>query len=181
MDLAEQIRRAWMKFRGKDPDFIAIVLLLREFRLPTEDVLKAAAGRAWGIDWANPGPKTSVVVGKKSRIVAVRGHALNVVGAPRPYINEPKEFAELQPDPRVREVVVEHRAWMSVDYLVGSKNRRTMTERYCVAAKLVAELIDENCIGLCVPEEDVIAPAPASLADRLRGLRSVKELKGISI
>ena len=165
-----------MRARGKDPDFVAIVILLRKLSHPvTEERLKGAAGRAWNVDWNDPSQKAHVIAKKNVTFVTIEGHMLNVVSAARPYIKQREEIARDEPNPSVRETILNHNGWLSVDYVAGSKPKAsTMVERYRWVAKLAAELVDEECLGICIPEEEVIVPASAELRNSLREFGTVR-------
>jgi hypothetical protein len=84
---------------------------------------------------------------------------------PRPYIDNPRDNVKWLRQTSQQRAWTEHLACVGVDYL----NPKTDLELgYCVLAKLVAELIDENCTAIYVPRESALAPNDELLYSQLQ-------------
>jgi hypothetical protein len=70
-----------------------------------------------------------------------------------PYPDDPEEIAkELElAQENLRDAWRQHHAWTSIDCMNMSDD---VELEYCVVAKLAAELLDDNCIGIYVPQEN---------------------------
>jgi len=176
MRLAQRVRRLLMKLKGKDPDFISVVLFLREPRVPSQEVLEQALERAWPTEAQQKDSGKFVVMNGPLILVKAQGNLFTIASGSRPYIQDPEVFAKRIKDLRVREAVLQHKAWISVDNLAGSRPiEADMDGQYAQAAKLAAELVNEDCLGICLPGEDVIVASSLSVMVGLRNFRSVRE------
>jgi hypothetical protein len=64
-----------------------------------------------------------------------------------------------------RQAWAEHTAWTAVDYV---KSGIDVELEYAVLAKLCAEMLDTNCVGLYMPREGSFIPNDGSLLEELR-------------
>lgn len=100
-------------------------------------------------------------------------HLLNFFHYAKPYIDNPRENVDWLPQAIQRQAWAEHRACVGVDYL----NRESDVElAYCVLAKLVLEMISENCTGVYIPRDNALAPNDGSLYMELKKMASSREL-----
>jgi hypothetical protein len=135
-----------------------LVLLLREYHFFTQAELTRAAQSAWQRDFSGgEGSRHFVVQEKFATLIKAGPHALQVLHAPQPYLGELTEvdLRTFLPEPERREAWRSHRAWASVDYLAIARDTNT---KYAVLAELVAEMVDENCTGIWVPEMSAFIP-----------------------
>jgi hypothetical protein len=99
-------------------------------------------------------------------------HVLNFFHYSKPYVDEPQANAAWLPRTSQQKAWAVHRACVGVDYL----NPGTDLELgYCVLAQLVAELIDENCAAVYVPQESSLIPNDESLYLELHKMASVRD------
>lgn len=176
MSLGQNIGRLLKKLKGKDPDFVSVVLLLRKPVALTQQILEQAVERAWPNEQGR-----FVVMSPLAILVKAQGHALQVVSQTRPYIEDAAEIAKQFEDRKTKEGIVLHKAWLAVDYLLGSRPKETRIDRqYAQAAKLACELVTEDCIGICLPGEELIRGSFPNLQESLRNFRSVKEFAKLS-
>jgi uncharacterized protein YegJ (DUF2314 family) len=171
--LWNQIRRLF----GRGHQFISIVVLLKVPRKLDELELRGAVERAWNVTLGDDSePNNFVVMNGPVRLVQVKGHFFNVLSAARPYIEKREAFASKLRDLRVKAAVLEHSAWMSVDYHGSGASRLSKDDKYAATAKLVAELLDDDCLGICLPDEDVVIGNNIELKQVLREFKTVKDL-----
>jgi hypothetical protein len=176
MRLAQRVRRLLMKLKGKDPDFISVVLFLREPRVPSQGVLEQVLERAWPTEAQQKDSDKFVVMNGPLILVKAQGNLFTIASGSRPYIQDPEVFAKRIKDLRVREAVLQHKAWISVGNLAGSRPiEADMDRQYAQAAKLAAELVNEDCLGICLPGEEVIVASSLGVMEGLRNFRSVRE------
>ena len=180
MGFVQRIRRLMLKLRGRDPDFIAVVLFLRNPISVTKELLEQAVNRAWPTNPEEKKENKFVVMKPPIIFVKSNGHLFNIVGQSSPYIQAPEEFARHFADLRVKGAILDHKAWLSVDYIVSSKPVEPNIDRqYAQAAKLAAELVNEDCLGVCLPGENVTVASSPDLADGLRNFQSVKKFSEV--
>jgi len=176
MKLAQRIRRMLMKLKGKDPDFISVVLLLRKPLAISQNALEEAVRRAWSPKPATDEQDNFVVMNPPVVLVKAQGSLFNICAVPQPYINSVQEFASGIKDLRIKDAVLQHKAWISVDYVPGQRPVETDTDsQYAQAAKLAAELVNEDCLGICLPGEEVIVASSLSVVEGLRNFRTARE------
>jgi hypothetical protein len=135
-----------------------LVLLLREYHFFTQAELVRAAQSAWQRDFSGgEGSRHFVVQQKPVTLIKAGPHAMQVLHAPQPYLGELTEvdLRTFLPEPDRRDAWRSHRAWASVDYLAKASDTDT---KYAVLAELPAEMIDENCTGIWVPEMSAFIP-----------------------
>jgi hypothetical protein len=96
-------------------------------------------------------------------------HLLNFLSTPRPYVVHAGENVEWLPQLSQRQAWVEHSAWCAVDYM---NDNADLELAYCVLAKLVAEMVDENCTGVYIPRERALIPNGESLYRQLQEMAS---------
>ncbi len=165
--------------RAKDDrPLISLVLLLRESRNMDAHSLSQRLGIAWGVPVetakekdvskeANVANKTYVVGDSPIFMIGHAGGFYLVNNFDRPYFEEPDKAAEDCPDQRLKKVIREHRAWLSVDLLrVGKLPDRTTAYRQI--SHLVAELAGDDCLAVFCPESGHLNMFDLSLVDELR-------------
>ncbi len=164
----------WMQPSGHDNTSIAsMVLLLRQPHLFSEEELRRAAERAWGISFAG-GEESKHFVLQSGHVILLKAgpHLLSLLNVPKPYLNDPSKIAKRWPKPSQQQAWGEHVAFAAVDY----SGRSTDVElEYCVLAKLVAEMVDANCIGVYVPGEHSFIPSNEQLYSELQKIAASRD------
>jgi hypothetical protein len=165
------VPRRWQKVG--EGETLSMVLLLREPHFFRADELRAAAERAWGRSFAGgDGSMHSVAQSGPVTFLKAGPHLLNLFHYPKPYIDDPGENAEWLPQGIQKRAWVEHRACVGVDYM----NRQSDVELgYCVLAKLVAEILNENCTAVYFPRDNVLSPNHGSLYAELQKMAASRE------
>ena len=173
----------WKKLRqlfrstGKDHDFISIVILLPQARDLPEDVLRAAAERAWKCKFEGTEENPNFIMQKiRHSIVWAEGHFMTVANSANPYRDNTVKQAEKMRDLRWRKAWLEQRAFTSIDYIQGVPSAISLQDKYAVLAKLAAELLTDEYTGICLPGENEIIPAHADLANQLRNFSTLEKL-----
>lgn len=165
--------------RAKDDrPLISLVLLLKESRTMDVHSLAQRLSIAWGVsvetakdkdvsEDENVADKTYIVGSTPIFMIGHQGGFYLVNNFDRPYFDEPDKAAEDCPELRLRKVIREHRAWLSVDLLrVGNLPDRTTAYRQI--AHLVAELAGDDCLAVYCPESGHLNLFDNSLIDELR-------------
>jgi hypothetical protein len=161
----------WRRVGNDEP--LSMVLLLRKPHVFGKEELRLAAERAWHVSFAG-GKDSMHAVAHSDRATLLKAgpHLLSFFNYPGPYIDNPGDNIKWLPQISQQRAWVEHLACVGVDYL----NPRTDVELgYCVLAKLVAELIDENCTAVYVPRESSLAPNDESLYWQLQEMASSRD------
>jgi hypothetical protein len=148
-----------------------MVLLLRKPHLFGAEELRLAAERAWHRSFAGEekGSMHCVVQSGTVTLMKAGPHLLNFFYYPESYIENPRANVDWLPHPSQRQAWANHSACVGVDYL----NHGVSVELgYCVLAKLVAEIIDENSTGIYIPRQRSLIPNDESLYLELQKLAS---------
>jgi len=77
-----------------------------------------------------------------------------------------------------RRAWIEHAAWAAVDYMNHDVD---VDLAYCVLAKLVSEMLDENCTGVYMPRERSMVPNDESLYSELQRIASSRERASVRL
>jgi len=166
-----------LKAPDKDGDLpVSMVLLLRESRFPTLDQLRLAGEKAFGTPFTgDKGSRHYVVQVALLTIMKAGSHTLSFLNQTRPYGDDPQEFERAWPRVSQREAWAKHSAWTAVDYVKGGVDLRL---EYAVLAKLCAEMLDANCVGVYVPGEQGFFPNDGSLREELQRRTASRLLGG---
>lgn len=152
-----------------------MVLLLRRPHFFRDAELRTAAEKAWGVSFSGgKGSMHCVVQVGTTTLMKAGPHALSFFHNSKPYRDNPKENLSWLPQASQRKAWAEHAAIVGVDYL----NRATDAElAYCVLAKLVAEMLDENCSGIYLPRENSLIPHDESLYGELQKIANARNTR----
>lgn len=108
-------------------------------------------------------------------MMRIAGYCFHVIVAAQRYGSETEKFAESIKDLRLKRIVLENTAWFSADFLAGGPKGISLERKHVACARVVAELLGPECMGIYLPAKMRIYPAQAGLADKLRRLKSLKE------
>lgn len=147
----------WRQRKRRQPRFISFVALLSEPVTFDPAVLAAVAGKAWDADLgdgSSEGRDGMVVSVEGLTTIVHRGQMCLLHSFPRPYVDEVDEVAETIVDLRLRELFRQHQAWFSCDALGvdGRTPLEEVREWYRRLGRLFADLIDERCLMIFLPE-----------------------------
>src|ERR1051326_2784139 len=143
---------------SRPEDLVSIVLLLTKPETFLEWELEAAAERAWGVPF--PSERHFATTHGPIAFVPIGLHTLMITSVARPYFDD-KSARKIQP------ALPEHQAFVTVDSMDPKGDQ---APRYAVIAKLVPELMNENCIGAYSPVLEGFVPNNASLHSALKNL-----------
>jgi hypothetical protein len=176
MDAKGTIRRfiplRWQRASKNEP--LSMVLLLRRPHVFSGDELRLAAERAWRVSFTSNKDSSKHFVSPSGSVTFLKAgpHLLNLFFYSKPYVENPQDNITWLKKENQRRAWAEHSACVGVDYL----NPETDAELgYCVLAKLVAELLDENCTSIYVPRERSLIPNNAGLYGELQNMASSRE------
>jgi uncharacterized protein YegJ (DUF2314 family) len=152
----------WLMRRRRQPRLISFVALVREPVRFDPAVLAKLAGKAWKADLgdgSSEGADGFVVGVEVMNTIMYDGRMFLINSLPQPYAEDEKA-TEAIPDLRIRSLFREHRAWFSCDAL--GIDRRSSEEEilrcYQRLGKLFAELLDENCLLIYLPDSGLVYP-----------------------
>lgn len=170
--------KALLGFKPAEPPFISVVLQFHKPILLPDDVLHAAIVRAWGRDVRKD---LNEHVVNKPPVCFVKFEEMLLLLSnvrkpycPAEYLEEAlKEFSEL----RQKKVVREHKAFLAID-LQDPKAPRKSTKNDCYRrmCRLAAEFVDDNCMGVYLPETGHLRPYDAKIKNALRSDRPLEEI-----
>jgi len=98
---------------------------------------------------------------------------VHFVNSASPFSKDLPGFAASLLSEEGREAVLDHRAWLSLNYMKSKKAIPTIAEQYSLLGKLAAELLDEDCTGVYFMYQGRAAPFAPDLAGRLRNISSI--------
>jgi uncharacterized protein YegJ (DUF2314 family) len=158
------LRRARRKRKG-DPPASIVVFLQRPKPLNVQilaQVLSEVTGRnvrAIALD-DNPNdnnrPAGDMVAGASPHFIAyASGTAFAIHNLSSPYVEDQAHASESIPELRLRKAIREHTAWLSMDIVHA---QAATPEAYRVAARVLAKLIDADCLALYHPPSNRFAP-----------------------
>lgn len=161
----------WRRKRGSR--LISFVGLLREPVRWDTAVLARVASRAWHADLGDgsrEGEDGFVASSDISHFAMCRGRLVMINCFPSPYCQNVQEVAEGISDLRTRSLFSQHTAWFSCDAMHLSRRLRSADklEWYRLLGHLFAELLDENCLLLHVPETGLTLPINEDTEHALR-------------
>jgi len=170
-----------------DPEelMISLVALLPELPYFDAAILARLAGDAWqtSVGTEDDESETSFVVGESPHFLAMYEDfffAIHYVDVP--YFDSPEEIADYAPESRIRRVILGHQAWISIDLLqTGDEEQQEIQKReaYCLIGKLLAELIDDNCLAIFCPEAGSIYAYHPSFQEKLTGSDPFGQLQDV--
>jgi uncharacterized protein YegJ (DUF2314 family) len=133
----------------QDRAAISLVLLLSEPRFLDAKLLARLVEKAWRPD--------AITVDGKSPLLTIHadGRTFIIQNIDTPYFDQPLKVAAEMRELRLRKVVAEHRAWLSVEY-VESKQPENPKRMYQLIGRLIAELCDSDCLAVLEPATGAI-------------------------
>ncbi|HEV8378341.1 MAG TPA: DUF2314 domain-containing protein [Tepidisphaeraceae bacterium] len=133
----------------QDRAAISLVLLLSEPRFLDAKLLARLVEKAWRPD--------AITVDGKSPLLTIHadGRTFIIQNIDTPYFDQPLKVAAEMRELRLRKVVAEHRAWLSVEY-VESKQPENPKRLYQLIGRLIAELCDSDCLAVLEPATGAI-------------------------
>src|SRR5262245_20810314 len=171
----------WLRRRRK-PRLISIVALVHESVSFDPAVLARVAGKAWGGDLGDgesAGADGFVAGSGTPTMIMHDGRMFMINSLPRPYTDDVEKACEGINDLRVRELFRQHQAWFSCDAMGcdGTTPEAEILEWHRQIGKLFAELIDDNCLLLFLPDSGLTIPITEDTESALRSDDPVEALR----
>src|SRR5262249_51733928 len=153
----------WRIRRRRRHRLISFVALLRETVEFDPAVLARVAGKAWDADLGDgtsEGADGFVAAGGIANMIMHDGRMFLLNSFPRAHVDDPQKVAEGIADKRIRGLFAEHKAWFSCDAMgIDGSTPEEEVGQWCRRlGKLFAELLDENCLLILVPDTDRAYP-----------------------
>jgi uncharacterized protein YegJ (DUF2314 family) len=173
----------WWRLRRRNRHrLISLVALTRE---PVEfdpAVLARLAGKAWKADLGDgdsEGPDGFVAAAGVVNTI-VHGDRMFLINClPGPYVDDPDAAAGGITDLRIAALFREHTAWFSCDALGvdRSTSEKEVRDWYRRLGRLMAELLDENCLLIYLPDSELAYPINEDTEAALRSQDPVGSLQ----
>ena len=161
----------WRRVGKRKP--ISMVLLLRKPHVFSQEEVRLAAERAWGLSFSDAEGSTRAVTRSGETIFLRAGpYVFSFCDQPKPYVDNPKEDLSWLPMASQQRAWSEHTACAWVNYV---KPDTDVELAQCVLAKLVVQLLDGNCTGVLSPSESGLIPAEESLYEDLHRMASYRD------
>ncbi len=154
-----------------EDDLVSLVAFLPEPLFLDNTVLAHLAGRCWDVHMGTEEDESveSFVVGESPHfLVKYEDCFFTVHNVDVPYFEEPAEIAEHMNELRIRHAIEDHQAWVSVDLIRGDESATDEQAAYRLIARLLLELIDDDCMAICCPGTGQIYPYHESLQRELQ-------------
>lgn len=166
-----------------DDSPFSLVALLREHGYLDDEAVARAAMKAWGVPMTageSAGDATENFVAGDSPIFILRtaSETLIIHHRDQPYFSDSEQVAESIWEVRHKKVVLEHRAWLSVDALQRDETADDAAT-YSLLGKLLAELIDEQCLAVLCPREKRLFVCDEETDTHLRSDDPIAALDGV--
>lgn len=178
---------AWLAWRRLAPPpsspMISLVMLLKQPRYLEDRVLAEVLKSAWDLPFETGGESGGpaegnakpFVVGESPLFMVNTGDAMFVIhNHERTYFDEPDKVVEGIPNLRLRKIITDHQAWLSVDCMWTKDDVRAA--QYPRIARAIAELADDSVLGLFQPEDSRLIPWDEGLEGRLRKATDLSEV-----
>jgi uncharacterized protein YegJ (DUF2314 family) len=161
---------------------ISFVALLREPATFDPTILARIAGKAWNADLGDgesQGPDGFVTGAGEMNTIMHAGRMFLVNRLPTPYTEDVEKTAQGITDLRIRALFREHQAWFSCDSLGvdGTTSDEECLEWYRRLGPLFAELLDDNCLLIFLPDRSLAFPISDDTENALRSEDPVKALQ----
>jgi uncharacterized protein YegJ (DUF2314 family) len=157
--------------RSEEKPLNALVLFLTEPRRIDSTTIAEIATDTLGTQFRDDdsGDQENFVTGASPSFVVKHGEAYFLINVfPRPYMDNPEVAANNIPELRLRKVIKEHTAWLSVD-LLGEFRERDLPHHYRIIGKLIAALADDDCLAIFAPATGQIAVFDSETCEKLQG------------
>lgn len=168
---------AWIWWRKKrvasEHRLVSIVALLREPQTLEPIYVATAARKAWNADLGDgttEGEDGFVAGASITTAIRFRDRMFLVNCFPSPYVENPEEVASDMADIRLRTLFAQHTAWISCDALgvAADESDESVRNWYRALGPLLAELIDDNCLAIFLPDSNQLYAFSEEALERLR-------------
>jgi len=144
-----------------------------------DNALHAAVARDWGRD-VREDLNESIMNRPPVCFVKFDGMVLALSNARKPYC--PAEYLEQAlsefPEMRQKKVVKEHRAFLAIDLQFPKAPRKSVKDDcYRRMCRFAAEFVDENCMGVYLPETGHLRPYDDDVVKALKSEQPLQELE----
>jgi hypothetical protein len=154
----------WRRVGGHEP--ISMIVLLRKPHPFSMEEIRLAAERAWGVSFAiGKGSMRAVYRSESWTVLQAGPHVLSFYDSDKPYVDTPEGDVGWLANASQQRAWVAHKAFTSVQYASPATD---VELAQCVIAKVVVELLDDNCTGIYSRSENSLIPADESLPESLR-------------
>lgn len=172
----------YRRIRKRETRLISFVALLREPMKFDPAVLARVAGKVWNADLGDGSSEGADGFVASVEIITTifydeRLFLLN--SFPKPYVDNPEEAAADMPDLRLQTLFGQHRAWFSCDAMGvdASTPEPEIRKWYQLLGKLIAELLDDNCLLIYLPDSDSLFPVNEESEAALRSDDPIEALQ----
>lgn len=146
----------WRRRQRQKHRLISFVALTRTPVQFDPAVLARVAGKVWDADLGDGSSEgeDGFVVGVDIMNTIMDDNRMFLINAfPTPYVEDVEAVAETISNMRIRELLRPHEAWWSCDArgVDGSTSDEDVLDWYQRLAKLLAELLDDNCLLIDLP------------------------------
>ena len=157
---------------------LGIAVLLSEHKPLDAPTLATATQRVFGIDpnLSVDGAHDFVKIGQPTSTVHWGDWLLNIHAHSGFYFRDPQAMAERMKDQRIRQIILDHRAWMAIDVPAAPKEADPAM-RFTPCAQLFAELVDARWMAIAVPEKKLLLPAADNIGELLRDMNPIEALR----
>jgi len=150
---------------------VALVLFLAQPRILSAQHLANFASQALGERFSSSDDENCdhSVAGELPTFILKQGERAFMVSCfGTPYMDHPDKAARAINELRLRKVVREHSAWLSVD-LLGTCAPEERSEVYRTIGKLIAALADDDCLAVFAPATSQLIVFNSEMREQLRG------------
>jgi uncharacterized protein YegJ (DUF2314 family) len=176
--LAEKIR-LFLRLPPKVSPLISVVLHFRRPMNLSDEAIHSAIEHAWKRD-IREDLNEHVVNKPPICFVKFDGMMVMLSSVHKPYCpveNLDQALAEF-PEMRQKKIIREHRAFLAIDLLYPENPTKTMKQEcYRRMCLLAADFVDDNCMGIYLPEIGHMRPFDADVISALRSDKPLEEIQ----
>jgi uncharacterized protein YegJ (DUF2314 family) len=153
----------WRIRKRRQSRLISFVALLNEPVTFDPAVLASIAGKIWKADLGDGGSEGAdgFVVGTEIMTTIVHNDRMFLINSfPKPYVEDIEKTAASIADLRIRPLFLQHQGWFSCDAMGvdGTTSDEDVQDWYRRLGALFAELLDENCLLIYLPDSGLAYP-----------------------
>lgn len=144
---------------SQDRPMVSLVLLLKEPQHLDATILAKVASKAWDAEvqtideTGDDDSGASFVGGDSPHFICSHGGGFFAIhNFDQPYFEDVENIANAVTELRRQKAIREHTAWVSCDLIHWLEPSGELGEAYRLIARLLCELLDDNCLAIIDPE-----------------------------
>jgi hypothetical protein len=149
----------------------SMVLLLRRPHSFSEDEIRSAAERAWGLAfWSTRGSDRRILVSDDNVFLQAGLHRISFCNYPHPYVERPEGEVDWLTNLSQIKAWSDHKGCCFINYQTATTD---LELAHCIIARVAVQLLDQNCTGVYMPRDFCLIPGEIA-SEELRGMAAYR-------